>query len=73
MATFSLPAFQYTHHPSFQHRSHPDGTVDSICLRCYRTVDSASDEHWLAKPESTHICSQMDLQVWMSDCARFGL
>jgi hypothetical protein len=72
MATLSLPAFRFTHHPSFQHRSNVDGTFDSICLRCYRTIDSSPEEHWLAKPESTHICSQQDLQVWMTDRVSFS-
>jgi hypothetical protein len=70
MATLSLPAFQYTWHPSFQHRSNANGTCDSICLRCFRTIESTRYEDWLANAESTHICSPMDLHVWMSDRAR---
>jgi hypothetical protein len=54
----------------FQHRSNNDGTCDSICLLCYRTVASTRQEPWLAHEESTHACSIMDLHAWMSDRAR---
>ena len=31
-------------HLKFAHRFNPDGTVDSICPRCFVTVDSAAKE-----------------------------
>ena len=55
---------------NFQHRSNKDGTCDSICLRCYRTVASTRQEPWLAHEESTHACTLLDLHAWMSDRAR---
>jgi hypothetical protein len=55
---------------NFQHRNHKDGTCDSICLRCYRTVASTRQEPWLAHEESLHACTLLDLHAWMSDRAR---
>jgi hypothetical protein len=55
---------------NFQHRSNSDGTCDSICLRCYRTVASTRREPWLAHDESLHTCTILDLHAWMSDRAR---
>jgi hypothetical protein len=57
------------HIPHFQHRSYEDGTCDSICLWCYRTVASTRQEPWLAHEESTHTCTLLDLHAWMSDRA----
>jgi hypothetical protein len=54
---------------NFQHRSNNDGTCDSICLRCYRTVASTRQEPWLAHEESIHTCTLLDLHAWMSDRA----
>jgi hypothetical protein len=50
--------------PNFQHRYNQDGTCDSICLRCYRTVASSREEQWLAYQESVHTCALMDLHEW---------
>ena len=58
------------HSLNFQHRTNKDGTCDSICLRCYRTVASTRQEPWLAHEESIHACTLMDLHAWMSDRAR---
>jgi hypothetical protein len=54
---------------NFQHRPNKDGTCDSICLRCYRTVASTHQEPWLAHEESIHTCTLLDLHAWMSDRA----
>jgi hypothetical protein len=54
----------------FQHRNNKDGTCDSICLRCYRTVASTRQEQWLAHEESIHTCTLLDLHAWMSERAR---
>ncbi len=59
--------FQHRHHPSFQHRHNRDGSCDSICLRCYRTIASTRYEDWLAHEESNHVCTLLDMHVWMSD------
>ena len=40
----------------FAHRSNSDGTVDTICIRCFQTVATVSDEAELAKIEQEHIC-----------------
>jgi hypothetical protein len=43
-------------HLKFAHRFNPDGTVDSICPRCFVTVDSAAKELDLVVNEEQHIC-----------------
>jgi hypothetical protein len=43
-------------HLKFAHRFNPDGTVDSICPRCFVTVDSAAKELDLVVNEEKHIC-----------------
>ena len=43
-------------HLRFPHRFNPDGTVDSICPRCFVTVDSAAKELDLVVHEEQHIC-----------------
>jgi hypothetical protein len=43
-------------HLKFAHRFNPDGTVDSICPRCFVTVDSAARELDLVVNEEQHIC-----------------
>lgn len=58
------------HSPSFQHRTYKDGTCDSICLWCYRTLTSARQQQWLAHEESIHTCTLLDLHAWMSDRAQ---
>ena len=68
MAAKILQFSPYSFH--FQHRSNDDGSCDSICLRCYRTVASTRQEPWLAHEESIHTCSLLDLHTWMSDRAR---
>jgi hypothetical protein len=45
----------------FHHRHNPDGSFDSICPRCYRTVSSGLAEANLARDESRHTCSPADL------------
>jgi hypothetical protein len=43
-------------HLKFAHRFNADGTVDSICPRCFVTVDSAAKELYLVVNEEQHIC-----------------
>ena len=40
----------------FTHRKNADGTFDSICLSCFRTVGSANIESELTESERQHIC-----------------
>jgi hypothetical protein len=47
----------------FAHRLNADGTFDSICLDCYRTVSSANREEDLLKGEKKHSCPADDLVV----------
>jgi hypothetical protein len=47
--------------PMFPHRHNPDGTIDSICIRCFATIATEYDEADLRKVEEAHICSGLDL------------
>ena len=40
----------------FVHRFTPDGTVDSICPRCFVTVAFATKEADLVPKEEQHVC-----------------
>ena len=40
----------------FSHRYNSDGTVDSICRECFRTVASGQNESQLLIEERAHIC-----------------
>jgi hypothetical protein len=42
----------------FAHRQNADGTIDSICYRCFRTVATTHDEASLYPSEVTHICAE---------------
>jgi len=41
---------------AFKHRHNPDGSWDSICLKCYLTVETAMQEDDLAEMERSHDC-----------------
>ena len=43
---------------NFVRRVNRDGSVDSICTHCYRTVGSGSDSE-LDKAEADHKCSEL--------------
>ena len=45
----------------FAHRLNDDGSVDSICLHCFRTVASKNFESALAMVESQHKCDPRDI------------
>jgi hypothetical protein len=45
----------------FAHRRNADGSIDSICLKCYRTVASRRAEEELDAPQAAHVCSGFDL------------
>jgi hypothetical protein len=40
----------------YQHRTNPDGTIDSICPYCYATIGNAHWETDLELMEADHIC-----------------
>jgi hypothetical protein len=40
----------------FNYRVNADGTIDSICLRCYLTAGSAKNEADLREREDAHRC-----------------
>jgi hypothetical protein len=47
--------------PTYLHRANPDGTFDSICIRCFTTIASAVTESGLAGPEVEHVCAPSTL------------
>ena len=48
----------------FSHRRNKDGTIDSICTRCYVTVGTALNESELPKIEHSHTCDPGWLLLW---------
>jgi hypothetical protein len=42
------------------HRENPDGSFDSICHLCWRTVGSSKREEDLAALEQQHVCRKSD-------------
>ena len=48
----------------FSHRRNKDGTIDSICARCYLTVGTAWNESELPKIEHSHTCNPDWLFRW---------
>jgi len=42
--------------PFFPHRQNPDGSFDSICLRCFATVATAMDVRQLHSYDKNHVC-----------------
>jgi hypothetical protein len=55
MQTFRQPAIP------FPHRVNLNGTFDSICPKCYRTIAHEFDEKVLRKTERLHRCDLEDL------------
>jgi hypothetical protein len=47
----------------FAHRPLSDGMVDSICLRCYRTIARTIGESDRVLKEAGHVCDAMDLAI----------
>jgi hypothetical protein len=54
---------------SFFHRSNKDGTIDSICTRCYVTVGTAHNESELSEIEYNHTCDPYWLLRWQQRSA----
>jgi hypothetical protein len=46
---------------TFHHRQNRDGSFDSICSRCYRTVSSGQVQSNLVPAENLHTCNPADL------------
>lgn len=42
--------------PNFPHRLNAEGSYDAICIQCFRTVASVSQESDLARFENAHVC-----------------
>jgi hypothetical protein len=40
----------------YPHRLNPDGSIDSICLRCFATVATAMDVRELHSYDKAHVC-----------------
>ena len=51
------------------HRRNKDGTVDSICTRCYMTASTARNELELPEIEQSHICDPYWLRRWQQRSA----
>jgi hypothetical protein len=49
-------------HIPYAHRQNGDGTHDSICWTCYRTVSHQRREADLAAEEAAHVCKPEGLQ-----------
>jgi hypothetical protein len=47
----------------FRYRENPDGTFDSICVRCFRTVGSATWEGLLRFAEEQHVCRPSEVLI----------
>ena len=47
----------------FAHRALSDGMVDSICLRCYRTIATTIGKSDREVKEAEHVCDAMDLAI----------
>lgn len=60
MATPIPPASGDNARFAFEHVTKPDGTSDSICLRCHAIVASSHNEASLEQAERGHICPAQD-------------
>jgi hypothetical protein len=48
----------------FPHRTNPDGTIDSICPRCFATIGTFMCEADLERMEVAHICEPWKLRLY---------
>jgi len=44
----------------FSHRYQPDGTWQSICPECYKTVSESREERDLERAEGIHVCLSLN-------------
>jgi hypothetical protein len=49
---------------NYAHRRNADGSFDTICLHCFRTVASSPTGAALAESETEHRCPARDLQIF---------
>jgi len=56
----------------FTYRQNTDGTVDSICRCCFRTVARAHDQASLYSAESNHRCSEEDARHFQRTSKRLA-
>jgi hypothetical protein len=59
----------------FPHRLNKDGSFDSICGKCYRTVTTQTAELDLAVYETEHVCTAANLRdsFFEFDAMPFGM
>ena len=50
------------HRPKFFHRHNANGTMVSICAKCFVTVTTQTKESDLQAAEDAHICSGFDFR-----------
>lgn len=62
----------YRNPSGFAHRHNDNGTWDSICLRCCRTVATATDPSQLSLTEGDHTCALIDRHLWVEDRYEYG-
>lgn len=55
------PRASSTNQELFPHRDNCDGTFDSICPVCFRTVAKKKSESDLQAVEREHVCNEEDL------------
>jgi hypothetical protein len=48
----------------YPHRINQDGTIDSICTRCYATVGTSKTEDDLKRMETAHVCESGRLRYY---------
>jgi hypothetical protein len=48
--------------PQFARRANDDGTTDSICMNCFRTIATSVWESDLDRVESDHVCDPRELE-----------
>jgi hypothetical protein len=54
---------------NFPHRHNSDGTVDSICVKCFSTIATDRDETALREFEQHHVCDPNRLSEETLACA----
>jgi hypothetical protein len=51
----------HTANLAFSHRRNDNDTIDSICLKCFRTIATKGTKAELADSEADHECGGFDL------------
>ena len=54
----------------YPHRVNHDGTIDSICPRCFATIGSSTCEADLERLESRHVCEAARLRHYDEELRR---